>query len=218
MRPDALEAAIAADRAAGPPADRGRRHGRHHVVHLGRPGRGDRRHRRPRGSLAPRRRRLRGGGRDRSRAARPVPRLGARRLDRRQPAQVALDAGRRVAAPEPPAGRRPRRVQPRPGVPPHRRLDRRRHRAQLQRVHAPARPPVPGAEAVDPAPLVRPRRAPPADPPPPRAGAGVRRLGRRRAGLGAARARAVLDGLLPPRAAALDRRRRRRASTPTTPR
>ena len=43
MRPDALAAAIAADRAAGPPADRDRRDGRDDVVDLGRSGRGDRR-------------------------------------------------------------------------------------------------------------------------------------------------------------------------------
>ena len=51
-----------------------------------------------------------GVGRDRAGAPRPVRGLGARRLDRRQPAQVAVHAARRVALPDPPPRRRPRRV------------------------------------------------------------------------------------------------------------
>ena len=45
--------------------------------------------------------------------------LGARGFDRRQPAQVAVHAARRLAAADPPDGRPPRRVQPRPRVPAH---------------------------------------------------------------------------------------------------
>ena len=54
--------------------------------------------RRARGPVAARRRRLRRGRRDPPGAARAVRGLGARRLDRRQPAQVAVHAARRVAA------------------------------------------------------------------------------------------------------------------------
>ena len=50
-------------------------------------------------------------------AAGAVRGLGARRLDRRQPAQVAVHAARRLAPAEPPDGRRARRVQPRARVP-----------------------------------------------------------------------------------------------------
>ena len=185
-------------RSSGRPSpDRDRRDGRDDLVDLGRSGGGGRRHRRSRGPLAPRRRRLCRRRRDRSRASRAVRRLGAGRLDRRQPAQVAVDAGRRLAPAQPPARRRPRRVQPRARVPADGR--RRRRGARLQRVHAAARAADAGPEALDPAPLVRPRGAPAPDPPPPRARPGVRRLGRRRARLGAARAGPVLDRLLPPR-------------------
>ena len=72
-----------------------------------------------------------------------------------------------------------------------------RPRPRLQRVPAPARTPFSGAQAVDPAPLVRARRAAPADRPPRRARAAVRRLGRRRSRLGAPRTGPVLDGLFP---------------------
>ena len=87
------------------------------------------------------------------------------------------------------------RVQPGAGVP----ADARSRDAgpRLQRVHAPARSPLPGAQALDPAALVRPGRASPAHRTPHRDGPGVRRLGRRRPRLGAAGARPVLDGLLP---------------------
>ena len=150
-------------------ADRDRRDGRHDVVDLGRPGR---RHRRrspsaracgstsmrrtpgPVAMLPDRRGAVRG--------------LGARRLDRRQPAQVAVHAARRVAAADAPDAGPARRVQPRPGVP----ADARPRVAgpRLQRVHAAARAAVPGAQAVDPAALVRAGRAATADRAPPRAG------------------------------------------------
>ena len=70
MDVEALATAIAEDRAAGrcPIADR--RHGRHDVVDLRRPGRGDRRRRRARGPLAARRRRLCRAGRAPARAPR----------------------------------------------------------------------------------------------------------------------------------------------------
>ena len=47
------------------------------------------------------------------RHAEPFDGLGARRLDRRQPAQVAVHAARRLAAPDAPHGRAAGRVQPR---------------------------------------------------------------------------------------------------------
>ena len=105
-----------------------------------------------------------------------VRRLGACRLDRRQPPQVALHPGRRLAPADAADGDAPRRVQPRPRVPADGRWG--GGGARLQRVHAPARTAIPGVEAVGPAPLVRPRRPPPPDPPPSRAGPGVCRLGR----------------------------------------
>ena len=165
-----------------PSADRDRRDARDDVVDLGRPGRRHRRHRGARGSLAPRRRGVRRRGRDRSGAPRPVRRLGTGRLDRRQPAQVAVHAARRVALPDPPAGPGAERVHARARVPPDDRPlgpD-----ARLQRVHAAARPPVPRAEALDAAPLVRAGGPPAADPQPRRAGPGVRRPGRRDARTG----------------------------------
>ena len=56
------------------------------------PGAGDRRHRGARGALAPRRRRVRRGRGHPARAAGGAGRVRPRRLDRRQPAQVALHA------------------------------------------------------------------------------------------------------------------------------
>ena len=56
-------------------------------------------------------------------------------------------------------------------------LDRDDAGPRLQRVHAAARPPVPGAQAVDPAALVRARGAAAPDRAPPRAGRGVRGAG-----------------------------------------
>ena len=179
-----------------PPADRDRRDDRHDLVDRGRSRRGHRR-RSPSARACG------------STSMRPTPapvallpdrrgavrRLGAGRLDRRQPAQVAVHAARRVAAADAADGRPARGVQPRPGVPAHARS--RDAGPRLQRVHAAARAAVPGAQAVDPAALVRARRAAAPDRAPPRAGAGVRRLGRRRSRLGAAGAGPVLDGLLP---------------------
>ena len=86
-------------------------------------------------------------------AARPVRWLGAGRFDRRQPAQVAVHAARRVAPADPPDGHAPGGVQPRPGVPPDARP--RDAGPRLQRVPAPARAAVPGAQAVDPPALLR---------------------------------------------------------------
>ena len=88
-----------------------------------------------------------------------------------------------------------RGVQPRARVPADARPDDAGPR--LQRVHAAARSSVPCAQAVDAAALVRARGASAADRGAPRDGAGVRRMGRRRSGLGAPGAGAVLDGLLP---------------------
>ena len=109
-----------------------------------------------------------------------------------------------------------RGVQPRARVP----ADARPRDAgpRLQRVHAAARPALPGAQAVDPAALVRPRGAARAD----RARTSSWRptfaaLGRRGPGLGAAGARPVLDGLLPlatGRAATWVGRGPRRRATP----
>ena len=199
MRPDALASAIAEDRAAGlrPIA----------VVAtvgttsstVGRSGRGDRGCRGRRGPLAARGRRVRRRGRDHPGAARAVPRLGAGGLDRRQPAQVALRAARRVAAAHP-APRRPARgVQPRSRVP----ADARPRAAgpRLQRVDAAARAAIPRAETVDAAALVRPGRPSPADRAPHRPGAGLRGLAGGSGRLRAARSGAVLHGLLPPPAA-----------------
>ena len=192
---DDLRAAIARDRKAGLRPIAVVATVGHDVIDLGRPGGRCRRHRRARGPLAPRRRRLRRRRRDRPGAARAVPRLGTGGFDRHQPAQVAVHAARRVAPADPPDGDAARRVQPRPGIP----ADARSRDAgpRLQRVHAAARAAVPGAEAVDPAPLVRARGAAPSDPAPPRARRGVRVVDRRRPRLGAARARSVLDRLLP---------------------
>ncbi len=124
-----------------------------------------------------------------------VPRrLRPRRLDRRQPAQVAVHAdgllGVLVAAARRAAGD-VRHVARLP------RLDGRRRRPEGLR--AGARPPLPGAEAVVRAADVRRRRAAGGDPRarPPRAA--VRVVGRGRAGLGGCRAASVLDRVLPSR-------------------
>ena len=128
-------------------------------------------------------------------------------FDRREPAQVVVHAARRVAAADPPDARPRDGVQPRARVPAHARS--RRARARLQRVHAAARPPVPGAEAVVAAALVRARRACAAHRAPYRSS---RRSSRawvaRDPDCRAPRAGAVLDRLLPLPAAASRRRRR----------
>jgi aromatic-L-amino-acid decarboxylase len=94
LRPEALEAAIAEDRVAGrlPIAI---------VATVGTtsstsvdPVAAIAGHRRSGAPLAARRRRLRRSSRDRPGAPRPVRGLGAGGFDRREPAQVALDAGR----------------------------------------------------------------------------------------------------------------------------
>ena len=102
-------------------------------------------------------------------ASRAVRRLGARRFDRRQPAQVAVHAARRVAAADAAGCRSCATAFSL--VPEYlRTLDRDDAGPRLQRVHAAARPAVPGAQAVDPAALVRARGAASADRAPPRAG------------------------------------------------
>ena len=114
-----------------------------------------------------------------------------------QPAQVAVHAdgllGVLLPAPRRPAAR----VQPRARVP-----ARERGRGQPERVRLAARPPLPGAEAVGDAALLRPR-GPAGDHPRARAAGGaLRAVGRRRAGLGALRPAALLARLLPAGSAA----------------
>ena len=87
-------------------------------------------------------------------------------------------------------------------------LDRDDAGPRLQRVHAPARSALPGPEALDPAPMVRPGGPPPAHRTPPRARHLVRPAGRCGARLGAPRAGPVLDGLFPLASTGLDRHRR----------
>ena len=72
-----------------------------------------------RGPVAARRRGVRRRRRDHPGAARAVRGLGSRRLDRRQPAQVAVHPARRVAAADAAHGPAARRVQPRARVPAH---------------------------------------------------------------------------------------------------
>ena len=146
MRPDALDLTRRLRR---------RRDGRHDLVDRGRPRRRDRRPRRPRrasgctstpptparrpsapscGTTSPA-----GSAPTRSASTRTSGcsrRWTARRSSRRRP------------------GRPPARLQPRAGVP-----ARRRGRRQPQRVRLAARPPLPGAEAVGDAALLRPRGA-----------------------------------------------------------
>ena len=141
-------------------------------------------------------------------APRAVRGLGAGRFDRHQPAQVAVHAARRLAAAHAPDGDAARRRSASSRSTCGRSTARRPVRDYNEYTPA-ARAALPGAQAVDPAALVRARGTAPPDPPPHRAGRSVRGLGRRRPGLGAARARPVLDGLLPPSAVRLDRRRRR---------
>ena len=80
MRPDALRAAIAEDRAAGRAADRRRRDGRHDVDHEHRPGRGDRGDLPRRERVAARGRRVRRRGGDRA-GARGTCSPGPKRAD-----------------------------------------------------------------------------------------------------------------------------------------
>jgi aromatic-L-amino-acid decarboxylase len=92
MRPDVLDAAIAADRACRSSTDRDRGDDRHDVVDGHRPSRRDRRHRKSRRALAPCRLGLRRPRSRSSRATRRVRRLGTSRFDRREPPQVAVHA------------------------------------------------------------------------------------------------------------------------------
>ena len=195
MDVDALAAAIAEDRAAG-------RRPIAIVATVGttsstsrRPGRRDRRRRRARTAVAARGCRVRRRGRADPGAARAVRGLGAGRFDRREPAQVAVHAARRVAVADAPNGRAAGGIQPRARVPAHARS--RVTGPRLQRVHAAARPPVPGAEAVAAAALVRPRRASPADRAAHRASRRSSRAGSPPTRTSSAGAGAVLDGLLP---------------------
>ena len=104
--------------------------------------------------LAARRRGVRRRGGRLPRAARPVRRLGAGRLDRRQPAQVAGDADGLLGAVDAPGRGLPRAFSL---VPEYLRSPRRR--VQPERGLGAARPPLPSAEAVGGAALLRPRRA-----------------------------------------------------------
>ena len=92
-------------------------------------------------------------------AARALRRLGARRLDRRQPAQVAAHADGLLGALDAPARRVARGVQPRARVP-----ARQRGGGEPERVQPGARPPLPRAQALGGAALLRPRGAAGADP------------------------------------------------------
>ncbi len=154
---------------------RGRRDRRHDVQHLGRPGRPHRGVVRARGRVAARRRRLRGLGDDLPRAALGLRGHRARRLARRQPAQVAAHAAGLLGALDAPPRGLPRRLRARAGVPAHARRGR-----ELQRVQPRARPPVPRAQALGRAPPLRrrgPARARAREHSP---GPGVRELGRSR--------------------------------------
>ncbi len=154
--------------------------GRRYDVH-GR-GRPRRRHRRggarARG-LAARRRRVGGRGRGVPRAPLGQRRRRARRLLRHQPAQVAADDLRLQCVLGPrPVGARGRAVDP-AGVPaqPGHRVRRRR---RLPRLAPPARPALPGPEAVDRAAQLRAGGAARAHPRGRRPGRAVRRAGPRR--------------------------------------
>ena len=119
-------------------------------------------------------------------------RLGARGLDRRQPAQVARRPDGLLGALDAASGRLPARVQPRPRVPAVA-----RRRREPQRGLDPARPPFPRAQAVGGSALLRPLGAPGADPRARAPRRALRELGARRAGLGGRRSAALLARLLP---------------------
>ena len=208
MRPDALEAAIAADRAAGPPADR----------RSSRPSARRRPPRSTRSPPSPTSPRARGSG---STSTPPTPGAVALLPGLRAPFagweradSIVVNPHKWLFTPLDASlllSRRLDVVRDAFSLVPEylRTLDRGDGPCELQRVHAPARPPLPGAEAVDPAPLVRPRRAAAADPPPPGAGRRSSRAGSmptpdwERLAPGA-----VLDRLLPARPAGPRRRRR----------
>ncbi len=193
-----------------PPADRRRGDRRHDVVDEHRPGLRDRRRLRRARHVAARRRGLRRRRRGRAGDARRGGRVRPGRLPGREPAQVAAHAGRLQPALHGPAGGPAGRLLACARVPA---LERGRRR-QPDGLRRRARPPVPLAEAVDGAARLRRGRArgdrgrsrragPPAG--------GRRAVG---AGLGAARAGAILDGLLP--LPARWRRRRGRATRRAT--
>ena len=200
-----------------PPADRDRRDRRHDVVHLGRPGRRDRRRRRARGPVAPRRRAY--AGVVAILPDRRAPFAGWERADSIvvnphkwlfTPLDASLLLSRRMDQLRAAFSLQPEYL---------RTLDRDQPRPRLQRVPAAARPAVAGAQAVDAAALVRARRAAAPD----------RGTTSRRpsvfAGwvdadprLGAARARPVLDRLLPLSAGRRSAGDEAGRSTTTTPR
>ena len=115
-----------------------------------------------------------------------------------QPAQVAVHPDGLLGVLLPASRRPAARVQPRARVPAGE-----RGRRQPERVRLTARPPLPGAEAVGDAALLRPRGAAGDHPRARAAGGAVRAVGRGRAGLGALRSASLLARLLP-----LDRQRR----------
>ena len=146
------------------------------------------------GRVAARRRRVRGLGGRLPRAPLVPRRLRPRRLDRRQPAQVAVHADRLLGALDAAARGAAR------GVRGARRLPRLvRGRDRPARLRAGARPPLPRAEALDGAALLRPRRPAGADPRARAARGALRGVGARRARLGDLRAAALLHRLLPAR-------------------
>ena len=181
---------------------RGRRDDRDDVVGVDRPRPGARRPLRGRGHLAARRRRVRGQRRRVPGAAAALRRLGARRLGRRQPAQVALHADGLLGVLQPPPRRPAQRVQPRPRVP-----ARQRGRRQPERVQPAARPTLPGAQALGRAPLLRARGPAGRDPGAPAPRRALRGVGAGRAGLGGLRPAPLLARLLPARRAPTRRTR-----------
>ena len=187
---------------------RRRGHRRHDLDDVGRSRAGDRGCRRGGRCVAARRRRLcRLGARV---PGVPHARAGARRLARRQPAQVAVHA-RRLLVHLHGAARRPAR-----GLCAHARVPAHigRGRDEPQRVRPGARPALPRAQAVVRAALLRPLRAAGADPRARAAGRAVRGLGARRARLGGLRAAPLLGRVLPARrATTLAARRCSRPST-----
>ena len=130
-----------------------------------------------------------------------------RRLGRRQPAQVALHADGLLGVLDAPPGGVPRGVRARARLPCRDGGGRR-----PEGLRAGARPPVPRAQAVGGAALVRRRRIARADPRARAARAALRLARRGRAGLGGRRAASVLDRVLPPRRGR--QRRRSRARRP----
>ena len=115
-------------------------------------------------------------------SSRPLRRLGARRLDRRQPAQVARSADGLLDALDAASRRVPRHLQPRARVPARRRGGR-----EPERVHAGARSSLPRAQAVGRAALLRTVGSAGADPRARSARRALRGVGARRARLGGRR-------------------------------